>query len=227
MDRTHTRLSRCLAEMLGTFMLVFVGTAAITVNALTNGAVSHTGICLAFGLVVLAIIYAIGDVSGAHINPAVTIAFCLARRFEAREVLPYIVFQIAGAIGASLVVATIFPNDVTLGETLPQLPDGQAFTLETTITFILMFIVLCVSRGPKERGITAGIAVGSAVTFLALVAGPHTGASMNPARTLGPALVSGNMDGLWLYMGATTLGAAIAVPVYGIIFAGKREAPIV
>jgi len=200
------------AELLGTYILVFVGTGAIMINEITGGEVSHLGVGLSFGLVVMAMIYAIGDISGAHINPAVTIAFAIAKRFPKNQILPYISFQLAGAILASASLYFIFPESNTMGETLPLKEDWiQSFMLEFILTFILMFVILNVSTGSKEKGITAALAVGGVVAFEATFAGPISGASMNPARSIAPAIFSGELTHLWLYVIATILGSILAV----------------
>jgi aquaporin NIP len=200
------------AELLGTYILVFVGAGAIVIDSVTGGGVTHLGIGLTFGLVVMAIIYAIGDISGAHINPAVTIAFAVAKRFPINEIVPYISFQILGAVLASTTLYFMFPGAETMGQTLP-LNDNwvQSFILELILTFILMFVVLNVSTGAKEKGITAALAIGGVVAFEATFAGPICGASMNPARSIGPAIFSGDLTHLWLYVVATILGAILAV----------------
>lgn len=207
--RAHHRL---IAEGIGTFTLVFAGTGAIVTNALSHGAVTHPGIALTFGLVVMAVIYAIGDISGAHINPAVTIGFWTAGRFPRRSVLPYIASQCAGAVAASSTLRVLFPNAPTLGATVPAGSALQSFALESILTFLLMFVILNVSIGAKEKGIMAGAAVGAVVALEALFAGPISGASMNPARSFGPALLSGHIDALWLYLFGPVAGAAAAVP---------------
>lgn len=204
------------AETLGTFALVFAGTGAIVINE-TTGAVTHVGIALTFGLIVLAMIYALGEVSGCHLNPAVTFGFWLARRFEGKRVLPYIAAQCVGAILASCALKLMFPANSSLGATIPRASAGQSFVLEAILTFILMFVILSVSTGSKEKGVLAGVAVGSVIALEALFAGPISGASMNPARSLAPALVSGQLGELWLYLIAPTLGAAGAVAVCGVI----------
>lgn len=209
--------SRWWAECLGTFILVFAGTGAIVVNHASGGMVTHLGVALTFGLVVMAMIYAFGEVSGAHLNPAVTLAFCLARRFPARSLFAYISAQIAGAFAASLLLRILFPDAPSLGATLPAGPPMQSFVLEVVLTFILMLVILAVSSGPSERGIMAGIAVGGVVGLEALFAGPICGASMNPARSLAPAIVSGQTQHLWIYLCAPVLGAALAVPAAALV----------
>lgn len=204
-------MRRLAAETVGTFILVFAGTGAIVINDTSGGAVSHVGVALTFGLVVLAMIYAVGDVSGAHLNPAVTLGFYAARRMERRWVLPYIVSQCVGAVLASLTLQLMFPSHVTLGATVPAGNSIQSFVLELILTFILMFVILSVSTGPKEKGIMAGIAVGAVIGLEALFAGPISGASMNPARSLGPALISLRLDHLWIYVTAPILGAIASV----------------
>ncbi|MFD0893875.1 MIP/aquaporin family protein [Luteolibacter ambystomatis] len=206
-------MKRLLAECLGTFILVFAGTSAIVVNHTTGSVIGHAGIALVFGLVVLAMIHTFGDVSGAHLNPAVTLGFAAARRFPLNEVPGYLLAQFGGAITASMAVKLLFPQSITLGATLPSGGWQQSFILEAILTFILMLVILSVSTGAKEKGITAGIAIGGVVALEAMFAGPICGASMNPARSLGPALVSGHLDSLWIYLTATVLGALAAVPI--------------
>jgi aquaporin Z len=204
-------MRRLAAELLGTFALVFAGTGAIIINDSTGGGVSHVGIALTFGLVVLAMIYAVGDVSGAHLNPAVTLGFFAARRFPARWVWLYVLSQCAGALLASGLLRCLFPSHSSLGATLPAGSALQSFILEIVLTWLLMFVILSVSVGPKEKGVMAGIAVGAVIAFEALFAGPISGASMNPARSLGPALVAGELNALWIYLTAPVLGAGLAV----------------
>jgi MIP family channel proteins len=199
------------AEVFGTFVLVFAGTGAIVINDLSHGTVSHVGIALTFGLVVLAMIYALGDVSGCHLNPAVTLGFFVARRFNGRLVVPYVVSQLLGAVLASITLWLMFPTHATLGATLPAGDTFQSFVLEFILTLILMFVILSVSAGSKEKGILAGVAVGSVIALEALFAGPISGASMNPARSLAPAVVSLRLDSLWVYLTAPILGACAGV----------------
>jgi len=204
---------RLLAEFFGTFCLVFAGTGAIVVNEISGGAISHAGVALVFGLVVLAMVYSVGDISGAHLNPAVTLGFFLAGRFGGRMVAHYIAVQMGGALAASLLLRALFPESGTLGATVPAGPAWQSFVLEVFLSAILMFVVLSVSSGSKERGITAGIVVGSVVAMEAMFAGPISGASMNPARSFGPAAASMDFGQLWIYLAAPLLGAWAAVGI--------------
>ena len=204
-------MKRLVAELFGTFALVFAGTGAIVINDVSGGSVSHVGVALTFGLVVMAMIYALGDISGAHLNPAVTMGFYLARRMEGNLVLPYIVSQCLGGLAASLLLHGLFPSHRTLGATIPAGPLMQSFVLEIVLSCILMFVILAVSTGSKEKGITAGIAIGAIVGLEALFAGPISGASMNPSRSLAPALVSGSLDHVWIYLLAPVLGAGLAI----------------
>ena len=204
-------MKRYIAESIGTFALVFAGTGAIVINDVSAGAITHVGIALTFGLVVLAMIYAVGDVSGAHLNPAVTLGFFAARRLSARFVAPYVVSQLVGALAASALLRALFAHHPTLGATVPAGSASQSFVLELVLTALLMFVILCVSTGAKERGITAGIAVGAVIALEALFAGPICGASMNPARSLAPALVSAHLASVWIYLSAPPIGALLAV----------------
>ena len=204
-------MKKFYAEILGTFGLVFAGTGAIVINEVSGGAITHAGIALTFGLIVLAMIYTFGDISGAHLNPAVTLGFWAARQLPGREVLPYVVSQCVGAILASGLLRFLFPQNQLLGATLPAGPELQSFILEIVLTFFLMLTILNVSTGAKEKGITAGIAVGAVIGLEAMFAGPICGASMNPSRSLAPALVSGHFEHLWIYLIAPPLGACAAM----------------
>ena len=204
-------MKKLISEFIGTYALVFAGTGAIVVNTITSGAVSHLGIALTFGLVVMVMIYAMGDVSGAHFNPAVTLGFWIAKRFPGNKVLPYILSQSLGALLASLTIKFLFFSPSTLGETMPIGAVSQSFVLEIILTFFLMYVILAVSSGAKEKGVTAGIVIGAVVALDALFGGPISGASMNPARSLGPAFISGNIQFLWIYMIAPVVGAWMAV----------------
>ncbi|RCS47769.1 MIP family channel protein [Bremerella cremea] len=211
-------MRRYLAEVIGTFALVFSGCGAIVINQLQGGSITHVGIALTFGLIVMVMIYALGEISGAHINPAVTLGFWASKRFPLKEVVPYIVAQCLGAIAACVVLKILFFEHDTLGATLPNGPWWKSFVLEFILTFLLMFIVLNISTGAKEKGIMAGAAIGGLVALEAMFAGPICGASMNPARSLGPALVSGHLEFLWLYLTATTAGALFAVPIHFALY---------
>lgn len=203
-------MTKCFAEAIGTFCLVFAGTGAIIVNDEFGGTVTHLGIALTFGLVVMAMIYAVGETSGAHLNPAVTVGFWLSRRFPAKAVGPYIGSQIIGAIAASLLLSFMFSHE-TLGATKPAGPVSQSFLLEAVMTAMLMFVILGVATGAKEKGVLAGVAIGGVIAFEALFGGPVSGASMNPARSLAPAIVSGRFEHLWIYLVAPLLGGAAGV----------------
>ena len=202
------------AEAFGTFALVFAGTGAIVINDVTGGSVTHVGIGLTFGLIVMAMIYAVGDVSGAHLNPAVTAGFFLAGRLPGRAVIPYMVSQIIGAFFASYLLLLLFGNRAHLGATVPLGSSWQSFGLEAVLTWLLMFVILSVSTGPKEVGVMAGTAIGGVIGLEAMFAGPICGASMNPARSLAPAVVGGTLASLWVYLIAPLLGAAAAVPCW-------------
>ncbi len=204
-------IKKWIAEFIGTFALVFAGTGAIIVNDVSKGGITHVGVALTFGLVVLAMIYAVGDVSGAHLNPAVTAGFWIAGRLPGNSVLPYLISQCLGSIVASAALHILFPDHPTLGATLPHGSAMQSFVLEMILTFLLMFVILSVSTGSKEKGITAGMAIGAVIMLEAMFAGPISGASMNPARSLGPALLSNNFTHLWIYLTAPFLGAGLAM----------------
>ena len=200
-----------ISEFIGTFAMIFCGTGAMTINEITGGDVTHVGIGITWGLIVMAMIYAFGEISGAHFNPAVSIAFAYAKKFSWKEVPKYIFFQVAGAFTASLLLMWLFPKSELLGATIPTVDVWRAFVLELVLTFFLMVVIINVSTGSKEVGMMAGIAIGSVVLLEALFAGPITNASMNPARSLAPNIVSGNIKGLWLYILAPIIGALLAV----------------
>lgn len=214
-------INKLAAEAFGTFCLLFAGCGAMVVNEVTGGVIGHAGVALTWGLIVAAMIYSVGDVSGAHINPAVTVGFWLAKQFPRASVLPYVIAQLAGAFLAAGALRVLFPASETLGASLPHDMSlvWQSFVLEALLTLILMFVILCVAIGSKERGLMAGIAIGAVVGLEAMFAGPICGASMNPARSLAPAVVSGHVEALWAYLIATLLGAALAVPLWRVIYA--------
>jgi aquaporin NIP len=204
-------MKRYYAEALGTFALVFCGTGAIVINQESNGAITHVGIAFTFGLIVMVMIYALGPVSGAHLNPAVTIAFSVAKRFPVREILPFIVSQGVGAFLASITLRLLFPANELLGSTMPAGTELQSFVLDAILTFFLMLVIIQVATGSKEQGMFAGLAIGSTVLLEAMFAGPVCGASMNPIRSLSPAVVSGHLEHLWIYLLAPVLGAVLAI----------------
>lgn len=204
-------MRKLAAEVLGTFALVFAGTGAIVINDVSHGQITHVGIALTFGLIVFAMIHAIGDVSGAHLNPAVTLGLFAARRIEGRIVMPYVISQCVGALLASLFLRLLFPDHATLGATIPSGTSLQSFVLEVFLTWLLMFVVLSFSVGTKERAQWAGVVIGAVVALEALFAGPICGASMNPARSLGPAVVSLRVDSMWIYLIAPPIGALLAI----------------
>lgn len=210
-------MKRYAAEVIGTFALVFCGTGAIIINQQTGGTIGHAGIAATFGLIVTAMIYTFGNVSGAHFNPAVTIAFSLAGLFKWKEVSRYIIAQLSGAMLASLLLKCLFPANETLGATLPAGPQMQSFVLEIVLGFFLMLVILFTSQGAKEAGVMAGIAIGATVLLEAMFAGPICGASMNPARSLAPAVISGHLASLWIYVTAPVLGAGIATGTWRLI----------
>lgn len=204
-------MKRYISEGIGTFSLVFCGTGAMTINEITAGDITHVGIAITWGLIVMAMIYAFGEISGAHFNPAVTIAFAYAKKFEWKDVPKYIIAQFIGSILASSILLYLFPQSEFLGGTIPTIEPLKAFVLETLLAYFLMVVIINVSSGSKETGTMAGIAVGGVVLLEAMFAGPVTNASMNPARSLGPALLSGHWEHQWLYFIAPVFGALLAV----------------
>jgi aquaporin Z len=204
-------MKKYISEFIGTFSMIFCGTGAMTINEVTGGEVTHVGIAITWGLIVMAMIYAFAETSGAHFNPAVTIAFAYAKKFDWKEVPKYIIAQISGGILASLLLWFLFPASENLGATIPSVDVWRAFVLELFLTFFLMLVIINVSTGSKEIGVVAGIAIGSVVLLEAMFAGPITNASMNPARSIAPAIVAGKLQHLWMYIVAPILGALLAV----------------
>ena len=217
-----------LAEFIGTFILVFAATGAIVFDSISNGAITHMGISLIFGVVVMVVFYAIGDISGAHINPAVTIGLAICGEFPFRRIVPYIISQCLGASAASFTLLVLFGNHGQMGATIPIEIDGQRLTyecliLEAILTFILMFVILNVAVNSPNKKTVAGIIIGGIIAVEAGFAGPISGASMNPARSLGPAIASGNFTDFWVYIVGTISGASLAVPVWKYISPNKRQ----
>lgn len=215
-------MRKYVAELIGTFALVFCGTGAIIIDQQSGGAVTHVGVAITFGLIVMSMIYALGNISGAHLNPAVSIAFTLARRFSVKQLPGYIISQLAGGILASLTLKFLFPANVFLGATMPLGTEMQSFVLETILTFFLMLVIINVADGSKEQGMFAGLAIGSVVALEAIFAGPVCGASMNPARSFAPAIVSGHLEHLWLYIFAPIIGACMAIPTWKYLTAKAK-----
>jgi len=205
------------AELIGTFALVFCGTGAIIIDQQAGGAVTHVGVAITFGLIVMSMIYSLGSISGAHLNPAVSIAFTVAKRFPVKQLPGYVISQLAGALLASCTLKYLFPANELLGATMPAGTEMQSFILELILTFFLMLVIINVAVGSKEQGMFAGLAIGSVVGLEAMFAGPICGASMNPARSIAPAIASGHLEHLWIYLVAPTAGAALAIPTWKYI----------
>ena len=215
-------LTRILAaEAIGTFTLVFAGAGAVMVNAKTH-ALGQVGIAITFGLVIAAMIYAVGHISGAHLNPAVSFAFALTRHFPWTRVGAYWAAQLAGALAAAVLLRALLGDVGNVGATLPSGSDGQSFVWEIVLTFFLMFVVVAVATDTRAVGEAAALAIGGTVGLDAMFGGPISGASMNPARSLGPGLVAGELSTLWIYLVAPPLGAALGALAYQLI-RGQRD----
>jgi aquaporin NIP len=210
-------LARALvAEALGTFALVFAGAGAVMVDAQTHQ-LGHVGVSLVFGLVIMAMIYAVGHVSGAHFNGAVTLAFALSRHFPWRRATAYWAAQLTGAIAAAAVLRASLGNIAHCGATLPSGSELQSFFWELVLTAILMFVIMAVATDTRAVGEAAAIAIGGTIGLDALVGGPISGASMNPMRSMGPAFVSGDLHALWLYIVAPVVGASLGALLYQFV----------
>jgi aquaporin Z len=214
--------NRYISEFISSFALVFCGTGAIVINELT-GAVTHAGVAVTFGSIVMVMIYALGPVSGSHMNPAVTISFAVGGRFRWNLVLPYIISQILGAFAASFTLKLLFPQSQTLGASLPSGTALQSFILEFILSLILMLVILRVASGSKEQGLFAGLAIGATVMLEAMFAGPICGASMNPARSLAPAFVSGHTEHFWIYILAPIAGTLSALLLFKLLQKSTSE----
>jgi aquaporin NIP len=220
----RSALVRALAaEAIGTFALVFAGCGAIMVGAKT-GSPGHTGIAITFGLVIMAMVYALGHISGAHLNPAVSLAFALTRHFPWARVLGYWAAQILGAVAGAALLRASLGNVADLGTTLPSGSEGQSFTWELVMTFFLLLVIMAVATDTRAIGEAAAVAIGGTVGLDAMFGGPISGASMNPARSLGPALVSGNTHALWVYLVGPPAGAAAGALAYQLIRGEGPEA---
>jgi MIP family channel proteins len=213
---------RAAAEGLAAFALVFAGCGAIVSDSVYGGALGTIGIGLVFGLVIMAMVYATGHLSGAHINPAVTIAFVLSRHFPRREAAGYIAAQLVGATAGALLQLAVWPDKpAALCATLPPVTTGSALAYEAVLTAILMFVIMAVATDARAVGAGAAIAIGGAVGLDAIFAGPVTGASMNPARSIGPALASGELGDLWIYVIGPIVGAACGAATYQLVRGGR------
>ncbi len=215
---------RAGAEALAAFMLVFAGCGAIVADARYDGALGAVGVALTFGLVIMAMVYATGHLSGAHVNPAVTVAFTLTRHFPARDALAYVAAQLAGAIAAALVLLAVWSDaPAQLGATVPSVGAGSALVYEAVLTAALMFVIMAVATDTRAVGAGAAIAIGGTVALDALAGGPVTGASMNPARSLGPALAAGEWSDFWIYLAGPLTGAALGALAYQLVRGRPEE----
>jgi len=224
--QTKNMLKRLIGEFLGTFGLVFCGTGAIVINQESNGAITHLGIAIVFGLIVMAMILSFGHISGAHINPAVSIALCVSKRFSWRHLGPYILAQLGGALLASAVLHYLFPLNELLGATIPRGTDIQSYVLEFILTFLLMIVILTSTQKKDHSLLGPALAIGATVGLEALFAGPICGASMNPARSLSPAIIGGNYQSLWVYILGPVMGALVGSFVFAILnedFVAKKK----
>ena len=216
---------RAAAEGLAAFALVFAGCGAIVADAVYEGTLGTIGVALAFGLVIMVMVYAIGHLSGAHINPAVTLAFTLTRHFPAREAGAFVVAQLTGAIAGALVLLAIWPDQpAELGATVPSVGAGSAVAYELVLTAILMFVIMAVATDSRAMGAGAAVAIGGTIAMDALFGGPVTGASMNPARSLGPALVAGEWSEFWIYLIGPLAGASLGALAYQVV-RGEQPRP--
>ena len=218
---------RTLMEAMGAFALVFAGCGAVIADATHDGALGSVGVSLVFGLVIMALVYAGGHLSGAHYNPAVTIAFVLGRHFPVREAAAYIAAQLVGAsAGALLLLAAWSDKPADLGATVPSVAVGTGLLYEIVLTALLMFVITAVATDTRAVGAAAAIAIGGTVGLDALFGGPITGASMNPARSFGPALASGTWTDFWIYLVGPTAGAALGVFAYELVRGRRAAVPV-
>jgi aquaporin NIP len=217
-DRSLALWRRAAAEGLAAFVLVFAGCGAIVADAVYGGTLGTIGVALTFGLVIMAMVYSTGHLSGAHINPAVTLAFTLTRHFPARDAGAFVAAQLAGAVAGALVLLAIWPDrPAELGATVPSVGAGSAFAYELVLTAILMFVIMAVATDSRAMGFGAAIAIGGTIGLDALFGGPVTGASMNPARSFGPALAAGEWTEFWVYLAGPLVGAALGAFAYQLV----------
>lgn len=225
MDRSLALWRRALAEGLAAFALVFAGCGAVVANATNDDALGVVGIALVFGLIIMVMVYATGHLSGAHINPAVTVAFTLTRHFPARDAVGYVVAQVLGAAAAALVLLAVWQDQPgALGATVPSVGVGSALLYEVILTAFLMFVIMAVATDTRAVGAAAAIAIGGTVALDALFGGPVTGASMNPARSFGPALAAGEWRDFWVYVVGPVAGAALGALAYQLVRGERPEA---
>ncbi|HEY7950012.1 MAG TPA: MIP family channel protein [Solirubrobacterales bacterium] len=224
MDGRPNLPRRAAAEAFGAFALVFAGCGAIVTDTVHAGVLGAVGVSLVFGLTIMAMVYATGHLSGAHLNPAVTLAFALIRHFPRHEALAYIAAQLLGAIAAATLLLAVWPSQpADLGTTLPSVGAGSAVVYEIVLTAFLMFTIMAVATDTRAVGAGAAIAIGGTVGLDALFGGPITGASMNPARSIGPALISGEVHDLWIYIAAPIAGAALGALAYQLVRGTSRR----
>jgi len=207
-------MKKYIAEFIATFILVFCAAGSATVNELSGQTITIVGLAIVSGLTVMTMIYSVGDISGAHLNPAVTIAFALNKNLSWKYVFPYILSQSLGGIAAAFLLKYLFPTSILLGSTMPWAGEMQSFIIEIITTFILMFVILRVATGSKEQGMFAGLAIGSVVIVAIIFTGPVSGGSMNPVRSIAPAIANNNYQHLWIYLTAPVIGASLAVIMY-------------
>ena len=210
-------IRRALAEAIGTFTLVFAGCGAVVVNAQTDGALGHLGVVLAFALAITVMIFAVGHVSGGHFNPAVTLGFVVNRHLAIVDAVVYWVAQVAGAVLAAMMVKAAIGSEAHIGVTMPSGSNGQAFVVEMILTAFLVFVIMAVATDTRAFGQAAALAIGGTIALDGLFGGPITGASMNPARSFGPALIDGTFDALWIYLAAPAAGGIIGALLYAFI----------
>lgn len=206
--------SKVAAEAVGTFAMVFAGCGAMMVNELFSGSLSGSAVPAVFGLTVTTMVYTVGHISGAHFNPAVTLAFAVSRHFPKREMLGYWLAQFSGAIAAIFLLSVLLPAGTVYGATIATVSPLQALAWEMILSFFLMFVIIAVATDTRATGTMAGVAIGATVTFCAMVGGPVTGAAMNPARALAPALFQGHVSQLWIYFFGPSVGATLAALLY-------------
>lgn len=219
-NRLNSFYKPCIAEFIGTFTLVFAGTGAIIVDKLT-GVIGHVGVSFTFGLIIMCMVYSVGHISGAHFNPAVTIAFVAIKRFPPLQAIPYILSQLSGGLLASMLLKMVFGNVGKLGTTLPIGGLLPSFVMEIVLTFFLVFVIIAVATDECAPCVMCGLAIGMTVAFCSLFGGPISGASMNPARSFGPAVINGELSYLWLYIIAPILGGLAGAKAYNLVRGGK------